>query len=123
MGVFIYLGFLAFRRFWTDIENDLIVESQFVHPREYTHSVFWAYFVSRVLLRVAMMIVATIYIILLLSVLLPLWFQLFEQFAESPGDVGRILNAFLAWLGFILSIHTFAVIMRIFMFKERVFRG
>jgi hypothetical protein len=118
IGVISYFIVLKVQRFIIEAEDDLKMETQYVHPRNYNHGIFWFSFFARVIYRVALIVILGLYILFTIEVLLPLWLQLIEGWFAEIASLSRFANAFLGYVGLVATIHFLVVIARAVYIKK-----
>jgi hypothetical protein len=120
VGITSYLLVMWFQKSIIETEEDLVMEMQYVHPKNYKHYIFWLSFFARVLFRVSIVVLIAVYAIFVAQVLIPLWLERVEAWLLNLLDLAMATNALLGFIGLIVTIHIFVVLLRLVFIRNRI---
>lgn len=121
IGAAVYVIVSTAARFFYEAEEDVVAETNYVHPRGYSHLSFWAQFSFRVVFRSAMLVAIGLFVFLAAEVLIPLWIEMINEWINQPSDMSEIIDGFLALIGFMMTWHVVPVLSRLMFMRRRVF--
>lgn len=124
LGFWLIVGALVYMLVWLiyavihGILNEIELSLIFVHPRSFKESTHWGAFLSRILLRVAAVIVAIGYSALFVNVIWPAVVVQFAYGLLTWTPMALIVHSVGAVLTLVLSLHLLLLLLRVVLLRK-----